>query len=108
VKSQTHSMSENKYKFGNLHLKNAKEVSDYTTKVLADAENLITNVIPDKIFFLEKLDKEEFVQYKDISSISKDVNIPNGGYGFPIRDKDNGGSLTNCDGHVPSVKKTEI
>jgi len=73
-------MTDTKYKFGNLHLKNAKEVSDYTQKVIADAENLITNVIPDKIFSLEKLDKEEFQQYSDISSVTQDVNIPSGGY----------------------------
>jgi len=73
-------MAEPKYKFGNLHLKNAKEVSDYTTKVIADAENLITNIIPDKIFSLEKLDKEEFQQYSDIASVTSDVNIPSGGY----------------------------
>jgi len=73
-------MAESKYKFGNLHLKNAKEVSDYTTKVIADAENLITNIIPDKIFSLEKLDKEEFQQYSDIASVTSDVNIPSGGY----------------------------
>lgn len=103
-------MSDNKYKFGNLHLKNAKEVSDYTTKVIGDAENLITNIIPDKIFFLEKLDKEEFLQFKDISSISKDVEIPNGSYDtfFPIKNKEHAGSLTNCDGHTPSVKKRKF
>jgi len=103
-------MSDNKYKFGNLHLKNAKEVSDYTTKVIADAENLITNIIPDKIFFLEKLDKEEFVQFKDISSISKDVEIPNGNYDafLAVKNKEHGGSLTNCDGHTPSLKKRKF
>jgi len=73
-------MADPKYKFGNLHLKNAKEVSDYTTQVIANAENLITNIIPDKIFSLEKLDKEEFQQYSDIASVTKDVNIPSGGY----------------------------
>jgi proteasome activator subunit 3 (PA28 gamma) len=73
-------MADTKYKFGNLHLKNAKEVSDYTQKVIADAENLITNIIPDKIFSLEKVDKEEFQQYADINSVTKDVNIPSGGY----------------------------
>lgn len=80
-------MSENKYKFGNLHLKNAKEVSDYTAKVIADAENLITNIIPDKIFYLETIERDEFVQYKDIESISKDVNIPKGGYEKQIHQK---------------------
>jgi len=73
-------MADTKYKFGNLHLKNAKEVSDYTTQVIANAENLITNIIPDKIFFLEKLDKEEFQKYSDIASVTSDVDIPNGGY----------------------------
>jgi len=72
--------ADTKYKFGNLHLKNAKEVSDYTTKVLGDAENLITNIIPDKIFSLQKLDKDEFQKYSDISSVTSDVNIPSGGY----------------------------
>jgi len=51
-------MADTKYKFGNLHLKNAKEVSDYTTQVIANAENLITNIIPDKIFFLENWTKK--------------------------------------------------
>jgi len=73
-------MADTKYKFGNLHLKNAKEVSDYTTQVIASAENLITNIIPDKIFSLEKLDKEEFQKYADIASVTSDVDIPNGGY----------------------------
>jgi len=98
-------MSDNKYKFGNLHLKNAKEVSDYTSKVIAEAENLITNVIPDKIFFLEKLDKEEFLPYKDISSISNDVVIPNGCYDRLLTDKENGALPL---GHLPSLKKRKF
>lgn len=85
-------MSETEYKFGNLHLKNAKEVSDYTTKVISDAENLVTNIIPDKIFKLEKLDKDEFQPYKDISSISTDVNIPNGA----VMTHDGSISTNNC------------
>lgn len=97
-------MSENKYKFGNLHLKNAKEVSDYTAKVISDAENLITNIIPDKIFYLEKLEKEEFVQYKDIESISKDVNIPKGGYDSLIG-KGVSSNATNSDGQAPNANK---
>jgi len=75
----------NKYKFGNLHLKNAKEVSDYTSVILAEAENLITNVIPDKIFSLKKLDEDEFKKYQDITSVTSDVDIPQGGYEHFLR-----------------------
>lgn len=102
-------MSDYKYKFGNLHLKNAKEVSDYTTKVITETENLITNIIPDKIFSLEKLDKEEFHPYKDITSISKDVDIQTEGLDYyTILTKNNGGSFTNCDGHTPNIKKRKF
>lgn len=103
-------MSDHKYKFGNLHLKNAKEVSDYTTKVITETENLITNIIPDKIFSLEKLDKDEFSPYKDITSISKDVDIPTEGYEnfLAARNKNNGGAIANCDGHTPNMKKRKF
>jgi len=109
IPADSHSMSDHKYKFGNLHLKNAKEVSDYTTKVITETENLITNIIPDKIFSLEKLDKEEFLPYKDISSISKDVDICTDGYDafIPVKNKNNGGSI-NCDGHTPNIKKRKF
>jgi len=95
-------MSDHKYKFGNLHLKNAKEVSDYTTKVISETENLITNIIPDKIFSLEKLDKEEFHQYKDISTISKDIEILTDGSQM----KNNGGAIVN-DTHT-NIKKRKL
>lgn len=102
-------MSAHKYKFGNLHLKNAKEVSDYTTKVITETEDLITNIIPDKIFSLEKLDKEEFHPYKDISSISKDVNINTDGYEhYFSMHSNNGGSITNNDTHTQSIKKRKF
>lgn len=103
-------MTDHKYKFGNLHLKNAKEVSDYTTKVIKDTEDLITNIIPDKIFSLEKLDKEEFLPYKDICSISKDVNLPTEAYDMlqTIKHKNNGEAIANCIGHTPSVKKRKF
>lgn len=68
-------MSANKFKFGNLHLKNAKEVSEYTDKLIAETEELITNQIPDKIFSLDKANTESFLPYKDIVSITTDVNI---------------------------------
>lgn len=97
-------MSDHKYKFGNLHLKNAKEVSDYTTKVITETENLIINVIPDKIFSLEKLDQEEFHQYKDISTISKDVEILTDGYEM----RNNGGAVVHNDTHTPNIKKRKL
>jgi len=106
---KTQNMSAHKYKFGNLHLKNAKEVSDYTTKVITETEDLITNIIPDKIFSLEKLDKEEFHPYKDISSISKDVNINTDGYEhYFSMHSNNGGSITNNDTHTQSIKKRKF
>jgi len=105
-------MSGHKYKFGNLHLKNAKEVSDYTTKVITETENLITNIIPDKIFSLEKLDKEEFLPYKDISSISKDIDVSTEGYQpfSAARSKNNGENSIekNCDGLTPNIKKRKF
>jgi len=97
-------MADTKYKFGNLKLKNAKEVSDYTQKIIADAENLVTNIIPDKIFSLEKLDREEFKQYADITSVTRDVNIPNGGYesymrkDFTTNNHTNNGETTTAAG----------
>lgn len=66
---------ENKFKFGNLHLKNAEQVSDYTKTFIASTEEIITQTIPDKIFYLEKLDKEDFRSYKDISSVGVNVVI---------------------------------
>lgn len=69
-------MGDNKFKFGNLHLKNAQEVSDHTTNLITSTEEIITQTIPDKIFYLEKLDKEDFKCYNDISSISVDIEIP--------------------------------
>jgi len=65
-----------KCKFGNLHLKNAQEVSDYTLKVVKDTEDLITNVIPDKIFFLKKLQEEDFKSGKEINKISSENVLP--------------------------------
>lgn len=103
--------TEGKYKFGNLHLKNAKEVSDYTTVILTEAENLITNVIPDKIFILKKLDEDEFKQYSDITSVTSDVAIPQGGYEHFMRKGFNSvaspvAADNNCDNnHSPGKKK---
>jgi len=101
---------QHKYKFGNLHLKNAKEVSDYTAKVIKDTEDLITNVIPDKIFSLEKLDKDEFLPYKDICSISKDVNLPTEAYSVlqTVKHKNNGDAIANCVQNATSLKKRKL
>jgi len=65
-----------KCKFGNLHLKNAQEVSDYTSSVIKSTEDLITNVLPDKIFFLKKLQEEDFKSGKEISKISSENALP--------------------------------
>jgi len=70
-------MTDNKFKFGNLHLKNAKEVSEYTDRLITETEALITNTIPDKLFSLDKINKEEFLKYgSDISAVSSDVIFP--------------------------------
>jgi len=68
-------MSDTKYKFGNLNLKDAKEVSEYVTKVVNQTEDLITNTIPDKIFSLETLSKREFEIY-DHTSVDCSLDIP--------------------------------
>ena len=57
------SEEESKFKFANLKLNGAKEVSEYATKFLTETEYLITNTIPAKIFSLEKMSKEEFEVY---------------------------------------------
>lgn len=66
---------DNKFKFGNLHLKNAEQVSDYTKTFIAKTEEIIIQTIPDKIFILEKMDKEDFRCYKDISSVGVTLEI---------------------------------
>jgi len=68
-------MSDSKYKFGNLNLKDAKEVSDYAAKVVSETEVLITNTIPDKIFSLETLSKEQFEIY-DHAPVNCSLDIP--------------------------------
>jgi len=69
----------NRCKFGNLHLKNAQEVSDYTTSVIEGTESLITNIIPEKILFLKKLQDEDFKSGKNISTISSCNEFHNAG-----------------------------
>ncbi|XP_047136242.1 proteasome activator complex subunit 3 isoform X1 [Hydra vulgaris] len=59
-------MSSSDYKFGNLNLKNAKEVSDYAAQIVVDTEKLVTHSIPDKIFALDKMIKDEFLVVKDV------------------------------------------
>jgi len=63
-----------KFKFGNLKLKNAQEVSDYTSSVIDSTEDLITNVIPEKIFFLKKLQEEDFKS--EVGKIGNDNALP--------------------------------
>jgi len=62
---------------------------------------LITNIIPDKIFFLKKLQEEDFLPYKDICSISKDANLPTPDACNAVlslkRQKNNEGLVANCD-----------
>lgn len=93
-------MSDNKFKFGNLHLKNAEQVSDYTKGFIASTEEIITQKIPDKIFILEKLDKEEFRCYKDISSVNVDVEVSAEAIEFSRK---NSNSET-----APAVKKRKL
>jgi len=73
-------MAEVDYSFDNLNLKSAKKVKTYTTGVITDAEEIIKDIIPQKILSLEKLDKEEFQKYSDLSSVTSEVNIPKSGY----------------------------
>lgn len=98
---QTNIMNNREYKFGSLHLRIAKDVSDYAGKVISDTEDLITNVIPDKVVLLEKLSREEVLPYDDISSITKDLVLPTDtSYNFLMRKgKDNIGIL-NGYGHT--------
>lgn len=72
-------MNQEKYKFGNLHLKNAKEVSDHAAKVIKETEVLITSIIPDKIFFLKKLqDGNHSLGCPSSNEITHDNNSTNG------------------------------
>jgi len=105
-------MSDAKYKFGNLHLKNAKEVSDYTSNVIENTEKLITSIIPDKIIFLKKL-QEDFIPFKDICSLSKDANLPTPDACNAVlslkRQKNNEGLVANCDEHtLTSLKERTV
>lgn len=97
-------MSENKFKFGNLHLKDAKEVSEYTNNLITQTEELITNTIPDKIFYLDKIDKEEFLQYKDLTSVTSHVEF------LPQDSLDLAMNVLhrNNDLHTPSAKKRKL
>lgn len=71
---------DSEYKFGNLHLKHAKEVSDYASKLVSDTELLITQTIPEKIFTLDKMAKEEFDSIvKDTKGVDCDLNVPTTG-----------------------------
>lgn len=98
-------MSENKFKFGNLHLKDAKEVSEYTNNLITLTEELITNTIPDKIFYLDKIDKEEFLQYnKDLASVTSHVEfLPQDALELAVTIVHK-----NNDGHTPSAKKRKL
>jgi len=106
----------NKFKFGNLHLKNAEEVSDYTKRFIASTEENITQSIPDKIFILEKMDKEEFRCYTDISSVNVEVNVSQEAIEFSRKNKNHDENtnqavkkrkLDNCEedsaSHIPTV-----
>jgi len=93
---------DNKFKFGNLHLKNAEKVSDYTKNFISKTEEVITQIIPDKIFILEKLDQEEFRCYKDISTINVDVEISEEAMEFSKKNQNND-ALSN-----PVVKKRKL
>lgn len=98
-----------KCKFGNLKLKNAQEVSDYTSSVIKSTEDLITNVIPDKIFFLKKLQEEDFKSGKEIQKISSDNALPSVDVCHAKRQKTNDGATDSngFNGHqnVPSNKR---
>lgn len=85
----------NKFKFGNLHLKNAEQVSDYTKSFIASTEENITQSIPDKIFILEKLDKEEFRCFKDISSVNVDMSISQEAIDFNRKNQSNNDDTTS-------------
>jgi len=93
----------NKFKFGNLHLKNAEEVSNYTKTFIEQAEYNITQCIPDKIFLLEKLDKEEFKCYKDIASIEVDIELSQEAIDFSRKNQNNDEAPSN-----PAVKKRKL
>jgi len=96
-------MSGSSFKFGNLHLKNAKEVSDYTTKLITDTEKLITNTIPDKIFSLENLNKNEFeLLANDLTLVNDNINIQTDGV------VTNNADVNNDDGHNHSAKKRKF
>jgi len=98
-------MSDNKFKFGNLHLKDAKEVSEYTNSIISLTEELITNTIPDKIFYLDKIDKEEFLQYnKELALVTSHVEF------LPQDALDLAMNVVhkNNDAHTPLTKKRKL
>jgi len=104
------SEEESKFKFANLKLNGAKEVSEYATKFLTETEYLITNTIPAKIFSLEKMSKEEFEVY-DIndSSLDADTGIPLTGLrhqiDYSLEDPPNHTSTNHVDGISPGGAK---
>ncbi|XP_057293084.1 proteasome activator complex subunit 3-like isoform X2 [Hydractinia symbiolongicarpus] len=84
---------------------NKFKVSEYTDKLIAETEELITNQIPDKIFSLDKANTESFLPYKDIVSITTDVDIcPESLAGALSSIQE----LRNSNDHVPNTKKRKL
>eukprot|EP00112_Aurelia_sp_Birch-Aquarium-sp1_P015843 Seg3539.2 transcript_id=Seg3539.2/GoldUCD/mRNA.D3Y31 product="Proteasome activator complex subunit 3" protein_id=Seg3539.2/GoldUCD/D3Y31 len=64
------------FKCGNLAIENISEIQGFAKELVKETEEIISKVIPAKIFALDKLHKSDMFNKKSLSDIDCDINIP--------------------------------